>query len=169
MFSPPSSSHSLSGRAIFEGPVQHNSAPAEASSSSGYNSEWISISSGCFMRMRNCVLVSPCATFQWCHSCAMASSTALSCVGGVLACSPAVFALPASHTGVWVCSGKLSWDPDLYFYSQCEKQFKFKDAKRSVWAISWNGVGLGVFLFGFLFVFFCHTDIGTVANWFLFF
>lgn len=84
----------------------------------------------------------------------MASSTALSCVGGVLACSLAVFALPASHTGVWVCNGKLSWDPDLYFYSRCEKQFKFKDAKRSVWAISWNGVRLGVFLFGFLFVFF---------------
>lgn len=37
-------SHSLSGRAACEGPVQHNSAPAEASGSSGYNSEWLSIS-----------------------------------------------------------------------------------------------------------------------------
>ena len=37
-------SHSLSGRATCEGPVQHNSAPAEASGSSGYNSECISIS-----------------------------------------------------------------------------------------------------------------------------
>lgn len=37
-------SHSLSGRATCEGPVQHNSAPAKASGSSGYHSEWLSIS-----------------------------------------------------------------------------------------------------------------------------
>lgn len=48
-------SHSLSGRDTCEGPVQHNSAPTEASSSCGYNSEWISISSGRVIRMRNCV------------------------------------------------------------------------------------------------------------------
>lgn len=51
-------SHSLSGRAICEGPVQHNSAPAETSGSSGYNSEWLSISSGRLIRMRNCMSVS---------------------------------------------------------------------------------------------------------------
>lgn len=51
-------SHSLSGRAICEGPVQHNSAPAETSGSSGYNSEWLSISSERLIRMRNCMSVS---------------------------------------------------------------------------------------------------------------
>jgi len=61
VFSSLLSSHSLSGRAICEGPVQHNSAPAEASSSSGYNSEWISTSSGCLKRMRNCTGAIPCA------------------------------------------------------------------------------------------------------------
>lgn len=41
---PPSfffSSHSLSGRAASEGPIQQGTAPAETSSGSSYNSEWI--------------------------------------------------------------------------------------------------------------------------------
>ena len=76
VFSSLLSSHSLSGRAICEGPVQHNSAPAEASSSSGYNSEWISTSSGCLKRMRNCVLaIHPPALMA--PLAGMASSTAL--------------------------------------------------------------------------------------------
>lgn len=52
-------SHSLSGRAICEEPVRLNPAPAEASSSRGYNSEWISISSGHLITLRSCVRVPP--------------------------------------------------------------------------------------------------------------
>lgn len=100
-------SHSLSGRAICEGPVQHHSAQAEASGSRGYNSEWISISSGHLIRMSSWVQVAP-PPFPWCRLCAMASIVAPSCAGIAFACSVAVSAWQVSHMGIRVCSGKLT-------------------------------------------------------------
>lgn len=98
-------SHSLSGRAICEGPVQHHSAPAEASSSSGYNSEWISISSGHWLRMSNLVRVAPPLSL-WCCLCAAVSTVAPSHAGVAFACCLAVSAWQVSHTGICVCGGK---------------------------------------------------------------
>ena len=88
----PPSSHSLSGRAICEGPVRHSSAPAEASSSSGYDSEWISISSGCSKRMGSCALLH--APALRVPLAGVAASTA-SWVGGALTYS--LSAWQASH------------------------------------------------------------------------
>lgn len=93
-------SHSLSGRAICEGAVQHHSAPAEASGSSGYNSEWISISSGRLITMRNRVRVSV-PLFPWGHLRVTMSAVARSWVGLAFACVLAAFAWQ-EWTRIWV-------------------------------------------------------------------
>lgn len=106
-------SHSLSGRASCEGPVQHRPAPAEASGSSGYNSEWISISSGHLIRMRNCVRVSP-PLFQRCHLCAVASAcSALLCWPSSRMFCGCLCMAGVTHTGVCVRDGKLPPHPAL--------------------------------------------------------
>lgn len=107
-------SHSLSGRAICEGPVQHHSAPAEASSSSGYNSEWISISSGHWIRMSNLVQVAP-PLFPWCCLCVAVSTVAPSRAGVAFACCLAVSAWQVSHTRIRVCGGKWPLSPVLHW------------------------------------------------------
>lgn len=112
-------SHSLSGRAICEGPVQHNSAPAEASGSSGYNSEWISISSRRLITMRNCVRVS-----------APVSMVPLAC--DRVNCGPLLgwrgfrmfsgcLCMAGVDPDIGVCDGKLLRNPILYLSCQCKK------------------------------------------------
>lgn len=142
-------SHSLSGRAICEEPVRLNPTPAEASSSSGYNSEWISISSGHLITLRNCVRVPP-PLFWCCHLCV----TAHSCVGLAFACSLGTSAWQ-EWTRTLVCE-LVNYSTTQFSISAVHVRKNFSSRLQNLWS--------GVSLNNIICLFVCHTDIGTFAE-----